>query len=99
MNIQGLNPIASTGGGDSLQGITRTTGGDGFGRVMDRLMQESLAPQQEANQAMAQLMTGQINDLHSVTIPVVRSELAFRLALEIRNRVTDAYQEVMRMQI
>jgi len=114
MDIQGLGgsmqPLSGLNGGFGNFGIdglscepSKISGGSGagggFGKVLDRLVNETLAPQKEANEAMSQLMTGQINDLHSVTIPVVRSELAFRMALEIRNRVTEAYQEVMRMQI
>ena len=37
--------------------------------------------------------------VHRVLLDVAKADLAFRLALEVRNRLTEAYQEIMRMQM
>jgi len=46
-----------------------------------------------------QLATGQINNLHEVTIAGEKANIALQLTLGIRNKVIDAYKEIMRMQI
>lgn len=45
------------------------------------------------------LATGEVNDIHSVMIASEKASLAFELTVQIRNKLVEAYQEVMRMQI
>src|SRR6476646_3684548 len=71
----------------------------GFGALLDRAMGSVNGQQQAADQAVLDLAAGRVTDLHQVTLAVSKADLAFRLFLEIRNRLTDAYQEIMRMQV
>ncbi|USG67922.1 flagellar hook-basal body complex protein FliE [Brevibacillus ruminantium] len=41
--------------------------------------------------------TGQIQDLHQVTIAGQKSSLMLQLTLQVRNKVIESYQEIMRM--
>lgn len=52
-----------------------------------------------ADQNLGQLMTGETDDIHSVVLNAARADLSFRLMVEIRNKLIDAYQDVMRMQV
>jgi flagellar hook-basal body complex protein FliE len=52
----------------------------------------------QANQAVQDLALGRTDHLHNVLLEVAQADLAFRLVLEMRNRLTDAYQDVMKMQ-
>jgi flagellar hook-basal body complex protein FliE len=45
------------------------------------------------------LLSGQPEELHSVVLNVQRAQLEFELFLEVRNKVVQAYQEIMRMQV
>jgi flagellar hook-basal body complex protein FliE len=49
--------------------------------------------------AIRELATGQTDNLHEVLLTVAKADLSFRTILEVRNRLTEAYQEVMRMQV
>jgi flagellar hook-basal body complex protein FliE len=42
---------------------------------------------------------GEVTDIHEVTIAVEEAQIAFNLLLEIRNKLLETYQEVMRMQV
>ena len=42
---------------------------------------------------------GRTDALHEVMLQVAQADLSFRFILEIRNRLTEAYQEIMKMQI
>jgi len=44
-------------------------------------------------------VTGEAESIHDVVLTTSRADLAFRLMMEIRNRLIASYQEVMRMQI
>jgi flagellar hook-basal body complex protein FliE len=52
-----------------------------------------------ADAAIRDLATGNAQDLHTVSLAVAQADLSFRLILELRNRLTEAYQEVTRMQL
>lgn len=45
------------------------------------------------------LATGEIQNLHQVTIDSLKAEIALQFTLQIRNKVIESYQEIMRMQI
>ena len=55
--------------------------------------------QNQAQTAVNQFLTGETEELHSAAIAGQRAELSFELFLQVRNKVVQAYQEVMRMQM
>ena len=48
---------------------------------------------------VAQLAVGETANLHDVMIHLEEAKLSFQLLAQVRNRLLDAYQEVMRMQV
>ena len=48
---------------------------------------------------MQRLATGDIQNLHQVMIRLEESRISFQLMLQVRGRLLEAYQDVMRMQI
>jgi len=48
---------------------------------------------------LANLATGDSGNLHGVMLELEKSKLAFELTLQIRNKVLEGYQDIMRMQI
>lgn len=45
------------------------------------------------------LVTGESQSLHDVMIKMEEAKLSFQLLAQVRNRLLEAYQEVMRMQV
>ena len=52
-----------------------------------------------AEKGMQQLAAGDAASLHDVMIRMEEAKLALHLAVQVRSRLLDAYQEVMRMQM
>jgi flagellar hook-basal body complex protein FliE len=52
-----------------------------------------------AEEKQRQLLVGETDNLHDVMIAMEKSTLSLQLTLAVRNKVLDAYQEVMRMQM
>jgi len=52
-----------------------------------------------AEQATERFLSGEGEDLHKVVMETQRAELAFDMFLQMKNKVVQAYQEVMRMQL
>ena len=53
----------------------------------------------EADGAVNRFLNGETEELHSAAIAGQRAELSLELFLQVRNKVVQAYQEVMRMQM
>ncbi|MBC7321278.1 flagellar hook-basal body complex protein FliE [bacterium] len=51
----------------------------------------------EANKAVINFSTGEDIDIHRVMIAIERANLSLSIVTEIRNRLLDAYHEIMRM--
>ena len=55
--------------------------------------------QNQASESIEKLGTGEIKDVHQVMIAVEEANTAMEFMLEIRNKIVEAYQEVMRMPV
>jgi flagellar hook-basal body complex protein FliE len=55
--------------------------------------------QQKADQAIQQLVGEGKGDLQETMIALEKADVSFRLMMQIRNKVLEAYQEIMRMQV
>jgi len=55
--------------------------------------------QSVANESIEKLAAGEITDVHEVMVAVEKAGVAFDLMMEIRNKMLEAYQEIMRMQV
>ena len=53
----------------------------------------------DAEQATSRLLRGQDEDLHRVAVATQQAELSLELFLQVKNKVVQAYQEIMRMQL
>lgn len=53
----------------------------------------------QAGHAIDMLVTGEAADVHQVMVAVEEAGVALDLMLEIRNRVLEGYQELIRMQV
>jgi flagellar hook-basal body complex protein FliE len=62
-------------------------------------MQELSAQMHNNSQALEALALGDADGLHRVIMNLERTKLRFDLALQVRNKVLEAYQELMRMQV
>jgi flagellar hook-basal body complex protein FliE len=71
----------------------------GFAGVLNGILGANLQANAAADAAIRDLATGQAQDLHTVSLAVAQADLSFRLVLELRNRLTDVFQEVTRMQV
>ncbi len=54
---------------------------------------------QTADHQVKQLATGQSDNLHQIMTSLEKAKLSFELTLQVRNKLLEGYQEIMRMQI
>jgi len=69
-----------------------------FAGVFQSLVQQTSALDRSASQAVTGLLTGQGVEIHDAMIATQKADMAFELALEVRNKAVGAYQQMMNMQ-
>jgi flagellar hook-basal body complex protein FliE len=100
MNISGFNPSALLSGLST--GTPATSVGsspESFGSVVKDAVQSLEKTQSAAEQEMARAVAGESPDLHKTIIALQTADLGFQCALQVRNKVIGAYEEIMRMQV
>ena len=70
-----------------------------FKELLNTAVKSVSETQTGADQAIAQLASGQNIELHNVMLAAQKAQLTLQLALQVKTKVTEAYQEIMRMQI
>jgi len=70
-----------------------------FSGTLDRFVNEVNAKQVAAGQAVQDLQSGRNVSLHQTMIALEEASVSFQLMVEVRNKVLESYQELMRMQI
>src|ERR1700756_4354301 len=76
-----------------------TKGADSFADVLKDSLTQVNSLQHEADQAIQSLATGGPATLHDTMLAVEKAELSFKLMMQVRNKIVEAYQEVLRMQV
>ena len=69
----------------------------GFGDVMSQAIGKVSESQANADNAVKQFMSGEQTEIHSVMLAMEQARLSMLMAVEVRNKVVEAYQEVSRM--
>ena len=75
------------------------TGPGGFGAVLESAINSVENVRQQSTAMVEQFLAGEGGELHTTVLATQRAELSFQLFLQARNKVVDAYQEIMRMQM
>jgi flagellar hook-basal body complex protein FliE len=82
------------------QGITSAQPtGDSFASMLGQMVSEVNGKQNISAQAVSALQSGQTVPLHHAVIAMEEANVSFQLMVEVRNRLLESYQEIMRMQI
>lgn len=70
-----------------------------FSRLVSDMIQDTNHQHLQAQQSVRDLVTGKTDNIHEVALSAANADLAFRFVMEIRDRLINSYQEVMRMQV
>jgi len=96
-----INPIASPAAfrTQSVQNAQSISQGPSFKDYLLNSIQEVNSMQQAADQAVEQLATGGDANPAEVLTAVQKADMAFRMMMQIRNKIVQAYQEVQNIRV
>lgn len=76
-----------------------STKGTSFGEFLNSAIQQVNSLQQESEKLNEALALGLTDNIHQVMIASEKASVAMQFTLQVRNKILDAYQEIMRMPI
>lgn len=70
-----------------------------FARVLTDLVQDTQGRQAAVSRELERIVSGEATGVHDLVVSMAQADLAFRMVLEIRDRLIASYHEIMRMQV
>jgi flagellar hook-basal body complex protein FliE len=96
--VTGASGLGGVGSVGNLQS-SGSTGSGGFGSMLTNAISSLNDSQATAASDSTALATGQASDVTQVVTDVEKASLEMQLAVQVRDKAVDAYEEIMRMQI
>jgi flagellar hook-basal body complex protein FliE len=100
--MSNISNIAGTSTADLLKQkskIENVGGSEAFANQLKSAMNEVNDLQVQSEQAIGDMATGQVKDLHQAALAINKAETSMKLMLEIRNKALNAYKELGRTQL
>ncbi len=95
--IKGIEAIPEPFGVSPLKEVSEQ--GAGFGEVLKKAVESVNAMQHEAGRLEEAVAHGENVNIHQAVIAGQKAGLSFNLLMQVRNKMVEAYQEIMRMQV
>lgn len=100
MEITPIKPISPLNSALGTQApVASQSATSDFSKILGEALNSLAETENNANDMMSRLAAGEDVDLHQVMLAAQEADIAFQVALQTRNKLVDAYQEIMRMQV
>ena len=70
-----------------------------FAKMLSDAVEKVNSLQKNADQMVNDFALGKISNIHDVIIEAEKASVALKLTTEVRNKIIEAYREIMRMQL
>ncbi|KMP12582.1 flagellar hook-basal body complex protein FliE [Candidatus Nitromaritima sp. SCGC AAA799-C22] len=98
-NLKALGGVGAPGSLDAKKSGKPDGDGPSFADTLADSLNKVNDLQKKADEAIEDFATGETRNIHETMIAVNKADLAFRLTMQVRNKIVEAYQEVMRTQV
>lgn len=99
MAINTINALSSADLLNNKSSSVQPSSGDAFAKSLKSAMAEVNDLQVQSEQAMSDIATGQVKDLHQAALAIDKAEISMKMMLEVRNKALNAYQQISRTQM
>lgn len=99
MRIEGISPERLTEAHRLGKSVIPDTKAPSFKETFNAFLSDVNSAQKASSDAQKALLSGEINDVHQVMNKSEEAKVAFNMLMEIRNKVLDGYNEVMRIRL
>lgn len=70
-----------------------------FGDILKDNFEKVNTFQHQADEAIKNLVSGRSKNIHETMLAVERADTSLKMMMQVRNKILDAYREIMRMQV
>jgi flagellar hook-basal body complex protein FliE len=95
-NFETESPLRAAG---LAAGGTQAPGPDPFGSVLKKFVNDVDGKMKVSANERTKVLTGEATNLHQAVVASQESSVAFSLMVELRNKLVESYQELMRAQV
>lgn len=84
------------------QGIRPTSPAEGeksFSEILKDSVDQVNTYQHQSDAAIGELVAGRSKNIHETLLTIERADTSLKLMMQVRNKILDAYKEIMRMQV
>ncbi|MEW6732117.1 MAG: flagellar hook-basal body complex protein FliE [Acidobacteriota bacterium] len=99
MSVNSITQLNSISNLPSTEGVVKERTRPSFASVMSDAIEALDNTQKGAEQEIARTVAGESQDIHSTIATLQMADLNFQLAVQVRNKLIGAYEEIMRMQV
>ncbi len=103
MSSTGINPVSIISALDKAAGSpakpAAETATSDFGDLLGQAINRLAETENRADTLINKLAAGEDVEIHQVMLAMQEADITFQVALQTRNKLIDAYQEIMRMQV
>jgi flagellar hook-basal body complex protein FliE len=87
-------------GTQATAGSTQAASGpQSFGSVLDKFVNDVDGSLKNSQAEQTKVLSGESTNLHQAMIAMQEASTSFSLMVEVRNKLVESYQELMRMQV
>jgi len=96
-NVTGINsPVSGVSG---ISGNNTVTGGINFSDFLKNELDKVNSLIVQSDKLSEDFAAGKTDNIHQVLIAVEKADIALQFTIQIRNKLMDAYNAIMRMQL
>lgn len=77
----------------------KNSAANSFGSVLKDTISDINKLQNDADKSIAKVQLEDAGSIHEAMIALEKAGISFQVMMQVRNKILDAYQEVMRMQV
>ena len=70
-----------------------------FGQMLAESIEKTNEIQLQADRAAKELAAGRNKNIHETMLMIEKADMSFRMMMQVRNKILDAYREIIRMQV
>jgi flagellar hook-basal body complex protein FliE len=85
------------------QGMKVPQAGESSGTTFSEILKDSVdkvnTMQAQADESISNLVAGRTKNIHETMLAIERADSSLKLMMQVRNKILDAYKEIMHMQV
>ena len=97
MKVTGVNQFPTL--QPNIGAVGATVPGSGFGDLLSTAVDQVNDKQLAASAALRDFATGKAENVHDVMLTAAEAEISFKMLTQTRNKLVEAYKEIMRMDV